>query len=94
MKKQNNIIKEICELIDKNEPFVSVERGGLQELTHVRGSNQCRLGIHHVERTNSVVITSLIDNLQKGQSGNAVQNMNIMLGYPETTGLDSAPRYP
>jgi N-acetyl-gamma-glutamyl-phosphate reductase len=41
-----------------------------------------------------VVVTSLIDNLQKGQSGNAVQNMNLMLGFPEKTGLDSAPRYP
>ena len=78
----------------QNEPFVTVERGGLQELSHVRGSNQCRLGIHHVQRTNSIVVTSLIDNLQKGQSGNAVQNMNLMLGFPETTGLDSAPRYP
>jgi N-acetyl-gamma-glutamyl-phosphate reductase len=77
-----------------NEPFVSVEKGGLQELAHVRGSNQCRLGIHVVERSRSVVVTSLIDNLQKGQSGNAVQNMNLMLGFAETTGLDSAPRYP
>ena len=77
-----------------HEPFVSIEKGGVQELAHVRGSNQCRLGIHVVERTQSLIVTSLIDNLQKGQSGNAVQNMNLMLGFEENTGLDSAPRYP
>jgi N-acetyl-gamma-glutamyl-phosphate reductase len=77
-----------------NEPFIQVETGGLQEISHVRGSNRCRLGLHFVERSHSLVVTSLIDNLQKGQSSNAVQSMNLMLGFEETTGLDFVTRYP
>lgn len=89
--------QEIYELYQKayaDSDFIVVQKGGLQELSHVRGSNQCRLGIHLVERTQSLIVTSLIDNLQKGQSGNAVQNMNLMLGFPENTGLDLNAKYP
>lgn len=77
-----------------NEPFIDVEIGGLQEISRVRGTNSCTLGLNFVERTHSLVVTSLIDNLQKGQSSNAVQSMNLMLGFEETTGLDSSPHYP
>lgn len=76
------------------EIFVQVERGGRQELSHVRGTNLCRLGLHPVERSHSLIVTSAIDNLQKGQSGNAVQVMNLMLGYEESEGLSQVANYP
>lgn len=77
------------------EPFVDVDSQGSKiDLSQVRGSNLCRLSVNYIERTHSLVVVSIIDNLQKGQSGNAIQVMNCMLGYPETTGLDVIPRYP
>jgi N-acetyl-gamma-glutamyl-phosphate reductase len=60
----------------------------------VAGSNYCALGIVVDERTNQVIILSAIDNLIKGASGQAVQNMNIMFGFPETTALEEAGVYP
>jgi N-acetyl-gamma-glutamyl-phosphate reductase len=67
------------------EPFVRVYAQGQPELRCVQLSNQC-----HIAVTASgplVVITSAIDNLQKGASGQALQNMNLMLGLPEGDGL-------
>ncbi len=77
------------------EPFVDVELSGRNlELHEVRGGNECRIAFHVSERTATLVVVSVLDNLQKGQSGNAVQAMNIMLGFPETAGLDAVPRFP
>ncbi len=90
----NAIIKSYHQKYD-SEPFVDIESQGAKiDLSQVKGTNQCRLGIYYVERTHSLVVVSIIDNLQKGQSGNAVQVMNTMLGFPETTGLETTPRYP
>jgi N-acetyl-gamma-glutamyl-phosphate reductase len=52
------------------------------------------LGLHAVERSHSLVVTSAIDNLQKGQSGNAVQVMNLMLGLEEGLGLSKVGNHP
>lgn len=60
----------------------------------VAGSNYCALGIVVDERTNQVIILSAIDNLIKGASGQAVQNMNIMFDFPETMALEEAGVYP
>jgi N-acetyl-gamma-glutamyl-phosphate reductase len=77
------------------EPFVDIDSTGIKiDLSQVRGSNLCKLSVNYIERTHSLVIVSIIDNLQKGQSGNAIQVMNCMLGLDETTGLDVIPRYP
>lgn len=65
-----------------------------QVSTDVRGSNFCNLSINVDERTGKLIIVSLIDNLMKGQAGNAVQNMNIMFGVDETTGLLKPGRFP
>jgi N-acetyl-gamma-glutamyl-phosphate reductase len=54
----------------------------------VRGANTCRLAVHQPDGGDTVVVLSVIDNLVKGASGQAVQNMNIMFGFPETTGLE------
>jgi len=71
------------------EPFVKVfEEGFYPNAKHVRGSNYCFIGIRVNERTNTLVIVSAIDNLVKGASGQAVQNMNIMLGFEETEALE------
>lgn len=58
---------------------------------HVRGTNYCDIGLKMDERANRMIIISVIDNLVKGASGQAVQNMNLMLGLDETRGLLSAP---
>jgi N-acetyl-gamma-glutamyl-phosphate reductase len=57
----------------------------------VRGTNYCDIGFQVAEGTKRLVLISVIDNLVKGASGQAVQNMNIMLGFPETAGLDQPP---
>lgn len=70
------------------EPFVDVMPAGSHpETRSVRGANQCRLAIHRPQGTDLVVVLSVIDNLVKGASGQAIQNMNIALGLEETLGL-------
>jgi N-acetyl-gamma-glutamyl-phosphate reductase len=79
----------------KTEPFVRVlPLGQFPNVRNVRGSNFCDIGIHVDRRTNRMVVVSAIDNLVKGASGQAIQNMNIMLGFDETTGLKSAALFP
>ncbi|HMK55357.1 MAG TPA: N-acetyl-gamma-glutamyl-phosphate reductase [Dissulfurispiraceae bacterium] len=71
------------------EPFVRIlEEGFYPNAKHVRGSNYCLIGLRINERTNTLVAVSSIDNLVKGASGQAVQNMNIMLGLEETAALE------
>jgi len=72
----------------QNEHFVDVLPAGSQpETRNVRGSNMCQIAVHRPQEGETVVILSVIDNLVKGAAGQAVQNMNIMCGFPETTGL-------
>ncbi|MCK5877064.1 MAG: N-acetyl-gamma-glutamyl-phosphate reductase [Candidatus Marithrix sp.] len=70
----------------QNEPFVDIlPLNSYPETRNVRGSNICQLAVH--KSNNKLVILSVIDNLVKGAAGQAIQNMNIMSGLPETTGL-------
>ncbi len=69
-------------------------RGDLPTTLQVRGSNYCDLGWRVDKRTNRVIVISVIDNLTRGASGQAVCNMNIMCGFPEDAGLDFAPWQP
>lgn len=79
----------------KKEPFVHVLEGGVMPQTrHVRGSNHCFLNVVADRISGRAIIVSAIDNLVKGASGQAIQNMNIMLGFPETTALMNAPMFP
>ncbi|MCC7201203.1 MAG: N-acetyl-gamma-glutamyl-phosphate reductase [Nitrospirae bacterium] len=72
----------------KGEPFVRVLDAGRQpNIREVRGANFCDIGIALDKRNGCIIVTSAIDNLVKGASGAAVQNMNLMKGYEETTGL-------
>src|SRR4030043_15720 len=73
----------------RKEPFVRIyPKGKIPNTKDVRGSNYCDIGVNVNESDGRVVIVTAIDNLAKGASGQAIQNMNIMLGYPETMGLD------
>jgi len=72
-----------------NEPFVDVmPAGSLPETRSVRASNFLRIAVHRPEGGNQLVVLVVQDNLVKGASGQAVQNMNLMFGLPETTGLE------
>ncbi|MGN0867419.1 MAG: N-acetyl-gamma-glutamyl-phosphate reductase [Oligosphaeraceae bacterium] len=70
------------------EPFVRVlEPGKLADTKHVTRTNLCEIGCLYDSHTGKLVVSSAIDNLTKGASGQAVQNMNLICGFPETTGL-------
>ena len=72
-----------------NEPFVDVMPAGSHPATRsVKGSNMCRIAVHRHAETGQIIVLSVIDNLVKGASGQAVQNMNLMFGLKETTGLN------
>jgi len=79
----------------KKEPFVRVlEYGLFPNIKYVRGSNFCDIGLKVNERTNTMIIVTAIDNLVKGASGQAVHNMNIMMGFDEKAGLGSMALFP
>jgi len=72
-----------------NEPFVDVlPQGSHPETRNVKASNMCQIAIHKSTETSRLVVLSVIDNLVKGAAGQAIQNMNIMFNFDETTALD------
>ena len=78
-----------------DEPFVGVlPLGQVPASRHVLGSNYALIGVVADRRPGRAIIVSTIDNLVKGASGQAVQNMNLMFGLPETTGLTQQPMFP
>lgn len=78
-----------------DEPFVDVLPAGAHPETRtVRGVNHCRMAVHRPQSGATVVVLSVIDNLTKGAAGQAVQNMNLMFGLDETTGLDQVALLP
>jgi len=90
--------EELLELYKEfysDEYFIRIHPPGQYPQTKwVYGSNFCDIGLQVDPRTDRVVVVSAIDNLVKGASGQAIQNMNAMFGLPETTGLDFAPVFP
>ncbi|MDA0182986.1 N-acetyl-gamma-glutamyl-phosphate reductase [Solirubrobacter phytolaccae] len=80
---------EISELFDDlygAEPFIELRRGPVGVID-VRDTNYCRISWHHDPRTGRVIVFAAIDNLWKGAASQAVQNLNLMFGRPETEGL-------
>jgi N-acetyl-gamma-glutamyl-phosphate reductase len=78
-----------------NEPFVHVlPFGQVPQTRHVRGSNMTFIGVAKDRTPGRAIVIAALDNLVKGASGQAVQNMNLMLGYPETTGLEQVALFP
>lgn len=77
------------------EPFVRiVDSGAVPATRHVRGSNQARIGVFKDRLPRRAILMSVIDNLVKGASGQAIQNMNLMCGLAETAGLEQQPLFP
>jgi N-acetyl-gamma-glutamyl-phosphate reductase len=76
------------------EPFVRILEHELPDTKFVRGTNYIDISVNIDERTNRVIAVSSIDNLVKGASGQAVQNMNLAFGLDEKTGLNLKPLYP
>jgi N-acetyl-gamma-glutamyl-phosphate reductase len=77
------------------EPFVHVlPLGEMPQTRHVRGSNMTFIGITADRIKGRAIIGAALDNLVKGAAGQAVQNMNVMLGFPETTGLEQVALFP
>ena len=79
----------------REEEFVRTCPQGTYPATQfVRGSNYCDIGCKYDPRTGRVIVLSAIDNVVKGAAGQAVQNMNILCGFPENTGLGTVPLFP
>jgi N-acetyl-gamma-glutamyl-phosphate reductase len=79
----------------KQEPFVRLlPPGRFPNVRNVRGSNFCDIGVYADPRTGRAVIVTAIDNLVKGAAGQAIQNMNLMVGFSETDGLKFAGLFP
>jgi N-acetyl-gamma-glutamyl-phosphate reductase len=77
------------------EPFVHVlPFGEMPQTRHVRGSNMTFIGLTKDRIPDRAIIVSVLDNLVKGASGQAIQNMNLVLGWPETLGLDQVALFP
>ncbi|HYG86560.1 MAG TPA: N-acetyl-gamma-glutamyl-phosphate reductase [Azospirillum sp.] len=88
-------LREALRKTYEDEPFVGIAAPGIAPATrHVRGSNHNLIGVFADRVPRGAIIVSVIDNLVKGASGQAIQNMNVMLGLGETTGIDQAPLFP
>lgn len=88
-------VQALYEACYANEPFVDVmPAGSLPETRSVRGANQLRIALYRPNNGDTLVILVVQDNLVKGASGQAVQNMNLLCGFAETTGLEIVPLLP
>ncbi len=89
------IVHQTLEKAYENEPFLQVlPFGTLPSTRDIAGSNFCHLGVIGDRIAGRAVVVSVLDNLTKGSSGQAIQNANLMLGLPETDGLMLAPVFP
>jgi N-acetyl-gamma-glutamyl-phosphate reductase len=83
-------VSEVSEIFKKyyaNQPFVHVQQDVTLQTSSVVDSNNCNLQLSIDENTNQITVVSVIDNLIKGASGQAIQNMNLMCGWDQTLGL-------
>ena len=85
-------LRELYDEFYREEPFVRfMPKGEIANIRTVKYSNYCDISLHIDERTSTLIVVSCIDNMVKGAAGQAVQNMNLLLGLPETTGLTMIP---
>jgi N-acetyl-gamma-glutamyl-phosphate reductase len=81
-------LEQIYRAFYRNDPFIRIlPYGSFPQTKEVRGSNDCSIGFRNDSRVGCLVVITAIDNLVKGAAGQAVQNMNLMCGFPETEGL-------
>ncbi|MFQ5580807.1 MAG: N-acetyl-gamma-glutamyl-phosphate reductase [Nitrospiria bacterium] len=87
--------KKIDAILDiyRDEPFIR-RREDAPDLSHIRGSNFCDIAAFATDSGRTAILISAIDNLVKGASGQAIQNMNVMMGWDESLGLRSAGLFP
>jgi len=91
----NEEVYEMYKEFYKDEPFVKVFPSSLPVQTKwVYGTNFCEMTPTFDARTHRLIVSSVIDNIGKGAAGQAIQNMNLIMGLPETTGLMMPPMYP
>ena len=77
------------------EPFIDVmPPGSLPDTRSVRASNTLRIAVHRPPDSDLALVIAVLDNLVKGAAGQAIQNMNLMFGLPETVGLTAPPVLP
>ncbi|MCS5431328.1 Asd/ArgC dimerization domain-containing protein, partial [Staphylococcus aureus] len=79
----------------EQKPFIRIrDLGEYPKTKEVYGSNFCDIGLYVDEKNQRAIIVSVIDNLVKGASGQAIQNLNLLYDLDETTGLNQLPIYP
>ena len=88
-----DVVRELYQDFFDAEPFVRVVDSPPAS-KQTRGNNMCLIYPTVDVRTERLVVVSVLDNLVKGAAGQAIQNMNVMLGFPETMGLDAPAVYP
>lgn len=90
-----NDVQALYEEKYRDEVFVNVlPQGSHADTRNVRGSNNCQIAVHQPQGGRIIVVLSVIDNLVKGAAGQAVQNMNLMFGFNEDSGLKTVALYP
>jgi N-acetyl-gamma-glutamyl-phosphate reductase len=88
-------IRKVYRAFYRDQPFVRIQMPGAWPSTQqVRGSNYCDLGFKVDGERGRIIVIAAIDNITRGASGQAVANFNIMMGFPETMGLDLVPMVP
>ncbi|MDD7794924.1 N-acetyl-gamma-glutamyl-phosphate reductase [Clostridium sp. 'White wine YQ'] len=76
----------------ENKPFVKIlPLGEASKINNIKLSNYCHISLHYDEENNKLILISCLDNMVKGAAGQGIQNMNIVLGFDETEGLDFVP---
>ena len=90
-----NDVRAVLAKTYAKSPFVHVVEDGVVPATqHVRGSNECHIGVFADRIPGRAIVISAIDNLVKGSAGQALQNFNVMYGFEETLGLEQLPLFP
>jgi N-acetyl-gamma-glutamyl-phosphate reductase len=90
-----NDLRAALEQTYRGEPFVYVaQKGVIPQTQNVRGSNYVQIGVVADRIKNRAIVVAVLDNLVKGSAGQAIQNMNLMFGFPEITGLDQIALFP
>ncbi len=87
-------MNELYRSFYENENFVQILENELPEIKNVAGSNYTQIACKYDDRTDRLIVISALDNMLKGASGQAVQNMNLLFGFPEDMGLKSTALFP
>lgn len=95
--KGRGTLEEVYECLNsfyRNKPFVKIcPKGVIPTISEVKGTNLCKIAVFEDKKRGWFVLVSVIDNLVKGASGQAIQNFNLMFGFPEDLGLPVAPLF-